>query len=65
MCPYCEAMLQNVVIRDVTVMAIGGNQWRGIVYLCPSCNKSLSVAIDPVALRHDIVDDLFARLRGK
>ena len=65
MCPHCNALLNNVNIKDVNVRAgINRNEWRGIAYICPFCQKILSVAIDPIAIKTDIVDDLFGRLQG-
>jgi hypothetical protein len=62
-CPKCEATVSSVQIRNVTVSAgIGGPSWNGIKYLCPTCNCVLSVAIDPVALKNDIVSAILLAL---
>jgi hypothetical protein len=65
MCPKCGKITGNVNIKDVNVNAgIGRNQWRGIAYTCPFCQAILSVAIDPIAIKSDIVDEILKRLRG-
>jgi hypothetical protein len=63
MCPHCENIVGTVNIKDVNVVS-GINQWRGIAYMCNHCRKILSVAIDPISLKSDIVDEIVQRLRG-
>jgi len=63
MCPHCRAVVAAVNLREVTVHAGLGNQWRGVAYTCFGCGAVLSVGIDPVALKTDMIEELFARLR--
>ena len=63
-CPNCQQPLLSVTITDVPVVG-AANQWNGIVYECPSCHSALSVAIDPVALKTDLLAELFQSLRGE
>jgi hypothetical protein len=60
-CPKCEATVTTVQIGDVSVRA-GPKSWRGIKYYCPSCGCVLSVAIDPIAIKADIVEEILAAL---
>ena len=57
-CPKCEAPVLHVNIAEVTASAFMGKQWRAIKYCCPSCGCVLSVAIDPIAVKTDIVEEI-------
>jgi hypothetical protein len=61
-CPKCEALVNNVTCNAVQVNA-PGVVWNGVSYSCPWCQSILSVAIDPIAVKADIVNDLVASLR--
>ncbi len=61
-CPKCDEPVASVWIEDCDIRSAGGT-WRGIRYLCPSCRCVLSVSIDPVALKTEIVDEILAELR--
>lgn len=64
-CPKCDKTITNVKIEDVKVGTVGStNKLRGISYLCPSCNAVLSVQIDPVALKTDIINGVLQGLKG-
>jgi len=56
-CPHCNAPLSTVTIADLKGRT-GSMSWNCIGYGCPSCNKVLSVAIDPVALKTDMVAEV-------
>jgi hypothetical protein len=62
-CPKCEATITRAIAGHVSVEVPMGDGWNGIAYSCPACRTLLSVQIDPVALKSDIVDELFERLR--
>jgi hypothetical protein len=62
-CPYCQAVIISVSISEIQVNAtVGGQTWRGIKYFCPTCDRVLSVAIDPVALNDELVQDIVEAL---
>jgi hypothetical protein len=64
MCPKCGKLIGTVNIKDITVNAgINRNRWNGIAYMCPFCQAILSVAIDPIALKSDIVDEIIQKLK--
>jgi len=63
-CPKCESTIRKVKIEDVDVYVGMQNAWRGISYICHSCNSVLSVQIDPVALKADIIQGVFNKIRG-
>jgi hypothetical protein len=58
-CPKCEAFLLDVNIDAVTARnAASGQAFKALAYSCPACSGFLSVAIDPVALKSDIVQSI-------
>lgn len=64
-CPKCEKLVINVSISDVQAKAMfGGTSWNAITYNCPSCQTVLGVQIDPIAIKTDIIDELFRKLRS-
>lgn len=62
-CPKCESVITKVIAGHVPIEVPMGDNWNGIAYACPSCKTVLSVQIDPIALKNDIVDELLDRLR--
>jgi len=64
-CPKCDKVVTSVSIEDVDVRVGFETRWRGISYVCPSCKAVLGVAIDPVALKTDIISGVVKELRGK
>ena len=60
-CPKCNAVLFRVTLDDVKVDA-GRNSWNGVAYSCPHCFAALSVGIDPVALKTDMVQEILRAL---
>ena len=64
-CPKCEKVVTSVRIEDVNVAVGFQPKWQGIAYCCPSCNTMLSVQIDPVALKTDIINGVIEELRGR
>ncbi len=62
LCPHCEKPIGHVNIQEVTVGGFMTDQWRGITYACPHCQKVLSVAIDPIAIKTDIVEEILRAL---
>ena len=62
-CPHCKSYISNVNLSGTIVNASGGQQWNSVSYTCPLCSSILSVAIDPIALKTDILDELKRLLR--
>jgi hypothetical protein len=56
-CPKCGNAVTVVETEPVTIKR-RGLAVNGISYLCPSCKCVLSVAIDPVALQKDVLEQL-------
>jgi hypothetical protein len=61
-CPKCEKMIATVRGDHVTVNSPTG-AWHGVSYACPYCHSILSVEIDPVALKTDIVKEVVKKLK--
>lgn len=56
-CPNCEKALTNINFKPTRIRepfsTAGG--YRGIIYYCPWCSHALSVEMDPVSSKADIV----------
>jgi len=58
-CPYCERLLNDVVIEEITARGfLQTSGWRAISYSCPHCHKIISVQIDPIALKNDLLNEI-------
>jgi len=58
-CPYCEQFITRVVIETPNITdLIWTPLYNWVAYSCPNimCGKVLSVWIDPIALRTDIIN---------
>lgn len=55
-CPKCQNVITYVDLEAITVGGPFSQQWKGISCLCPSCLTVLSVAIDPIAIKTDIIN---------
>lgn len=63
-CPKCEKLLSYVTGGAVDVKVPMGKTWNGVSYSCPYCHTMISAQIDPIAIKTDIVNELFKKLRG-
>ena len=63
-CPKCDKTITNVKIEDVKVSVGFTPKWKGISYLCPSCNAVLGIQIDPLAVRNEIINGVLEGLKG-
>jgi len=60
-CPKCEKTPLHVDIEPIDVKRQsqrGGPTWFGTSYLCPHCKTILSVGIDPMVLKMDLVQEI-------
>lgn len=64
-CPHCNTMITAVNISDLDGKVKGQSQWRCIGYGCPACMKLLSVAIDPISLKSDVLAGVAELLRKR
>lgn len=58
-CPKCEKAISSLKIEQVPASTgVGGTEWKAISFCCKSCGVVLSVQIDPVAIKADILNAL-------
>jgi len=62
-CPKCEGWVSYAVGEGVEIRVPAGKTWKGISYLCPNCRTVISVQIDPIAIRADIINSVVDELK--
>lgn len=60
-CPKCEKSLLGVNIEEVDGYVRGTSTLRCVAYSCRACGTVLSVEVDPIALKTDIINSLKGR----
>jgi phage FluMu protein Com len=61
-CPKCDQLITQVGSSTVDIKVPFGATQRGVSYFCPSCQVVLSVQIDPMVIKSEIVSELLAKL---
>lgn len=61
-CPKCEKPVLRGNLHGCEVGQPMGRTWKAVQINCPSCNTILGIAIDPVALKTDIVGEVLEGL---
>lgn len=56
-CPHCKTALMRATASKIEIQS-GGAKFLGVSYSCPSCSAVLSVELDPLALKADLVSEL-------
>ena len=64
-CPKCDAAVLGVSLSQIPVNVGDGTHWDGVAYSCRQCGTVLSVGIDPVVLKNDLLDEILAALRKR
>lgn len=62
-CAKCENIIESVRIETVEVTQSRMMKWKGASYICPHCETVLSVSIDLLALKTDIINGVVKSLR--
>ena len=62
-CPGCQKTISKVRVENIDITEGFTPTWKGVSFLCPSCSCVLSVGVDPVALKADIVAEVVNNLR--
>ena len=63
-CPSCKQVVSFVRTSALDVRGSAGNTTgQGIGYSCPFCNTLLSVGIDPITLKADVVAEVLDTVR--
>ena len=58
-CPFCNAVLGRLAIESLDGTIYPDEpDWRLLAFQCPDCRSVLSVQVDPVALKNEIVREL-------
>ena len=57
-CPHCSAVLEKILVEDISLNDDKQPRWRGFSYLCPSCKAVLSVQMNPLALNFDLLTEI-------
>ena len=57
LCPHCKQGIPSFNVEPLNAYA-QGNVWKAISFNCPSCHVSLSVQIDPIAIRTDLINEI-------
>ena len=61
MCPICKKAVSTARVESVQLLDSNGATYNGAKFSCASCGSVLSLGIDPLAQRNDIVlEILFA-----
>ena len=65
-CPHCNEQLDSVDMTQVNGALSGAKRaaWNCVGYSCPSCNKVLSVQINPLGMKSDILNEV-SQMLGK
>ncbi len=65
-CPKCEKVVRSAFVEPLDIKEGLQSRWRGVSFSCEHCRAVLSVGIDPIAIKSDIVKDLLKALgRGR
>lgn len=64
-CPYCEELTSHFDIKSVDINLKFKRAYRGVSYECPRCKNVISVGMDPIALKTDIVKEVVAALKKR
>jgi hypothetical protein len=65
MCPHRKRAVQSAKIEAIQLYEIDGGMLNGVKYSCQSCGSVLTLGIDPLAQRNDIVNGVLAGLGKK
>lgn len=63
-CPKCDKQVLQAHIVGLDGQVFMGHTWKSIAFTCPYCATILGIQMDPIAIKNDIVNDLFRKLRG-
>lgn len=61
-CPKCEKTVSTVNIEHVDINESFRKKWHGVSLVCSHCDAVLGVAIDPIAMKNDVVSEILEGL---
>lgn len=62
-CPHCGRLVSSVSVDDITLNVELEPQWKGFSYSCSSCQKVLSVQLNPLAVNADLLQEIKREVR--
>lgn len=62
-CPHCDQRITHVDFEAITLSSETMTTFRGSSYSCPHCHAVLTVGVDPVSQRDDLLEALVQVLR--
>ena len=63
-CPHCKATVSKARVEAITIQKSDGVTFPGVSYTCSGCNAVLSVSLDPIAVKDELVKEL-RRILGR
>ncbi len=60
-CPKCEKAFTYANVKAIDAKD-GRLSWKAVSYNCPFCQTSLSVGIDPIAIKTETVSEIIKAL---
>ena len=64
-CPKCDHSIQSLNYESINLTQTFKTSYAGVALCCPNCHAVLSVQFDPLALKNDLVQELFEALSRK
>ena len=64
-CPKCNASIQSAKYEGINLTQGLRASYAGVALVCPQCQVVLGVQFDPLALKNDLVQELFDALHRK
>jgi hypothetical protein len=61
-CPKCDSMFSSANLEPIQLNQ-PRQKWKGVAYNCPSCATAISISIDPLAIRNEIITDVVAEIK--
>lgn len=64
-CSKCNRNITSVEVKYIDINENMEPKWKWVSYVCPNfdCQSIISVGINPIAIKTDVIDWLFERLR--
>lgn len=64
-CPHCKKdLVRSVKVERTTATDAGGQgPWNCFAYVCRHCDSLLSIQVDPLAVKKEVVEETVADVR--
>ena len=57
-CPKCDRVISTVSAEPVEIALSRSDRYRGHSYSCPHCESVLSIQMNPLTLKDDIIGEI-------